>query len=251
MINSSAKVVVSIVSHKHGTMVWELVSQLALFEEVDKIIVTLNIPESSPDKLSEKVLLIQNQSPKGYGENHNAAFNLVYSEYYCVLNPDIQFIENPFPRLISSFSNKLCGLTAPRIIDPQGVGADTMREHLTPWRLLKRIIGLSSGFDMTKISNSHLMPEWVAGMFMLFRTDVFDHIGGFDQRYFMYCEDADICKRIWKKGYSISGCLDVSVIHAAQRASHRNLKHFFWHIQSLLKYFIVHKITISNRVGHK
>jgi NADH:ubiquinone oxidoreductase subunit 2 (subunit N) len=54
-----------------------------------------------------KVLLIKNDKPKGFGENHNIAFNLVDSDFYCVLNPDIQFFENPFPDLIDMFDNEI------------------------------------------------------------------------------------------------------------------------------------------------
>ena len=67
---------VSLVSHGHGAMVWRLVDQLRVCPQVSQIIVTLNIPEAVPEGLDEKVLLVQNQHTKGFGENHNAAFPL-------------------------------------------------------------------------------------------------------------------------------------------------------------------------------
>lgn len=241
MKNSLNKVTVSIVSHGHGDMVWELVRQLTPYDEVVKILVTLNIPELAPVNLSEKVLLIQNNKPKGFGENHNAAFYLVDSDFYCVLNPDIEFTQNPFPALYDLLDDQLCGVCAPVIVDGNGVTADTMREHLTPWILIKRVLNLSQGVRITNTRDCKIFSDWIAGMFMLFRARAFDRVGGFDQRYFMYCEDADICRRMWKIGYQVSVCLTVSVIHRARRASHSNLQHFIWHLQSLFSYFLQHK----------
>lgn len=237
MKNISSKVTVSIVSHGHGAMVWRLVSQITSYSDVVKIIVTLNVSEFVPENLSKKVFVIKNNKPKGFGENHNTAFDLVDSEFYCVLNPDIEFVENPFPALINIFYNKECGVVAPVIINRDGVAEDSMRKDLTPSLLMKRIFGLNRGIYISNRLDSKVLPDWVGGMFMLFRTEAFEKVGRFDRRYFMYCEDADICRRMWKIGYCVFGCLEVNVVHSAQRASHRNLKHLIWHLQSLLRYF--------------
>jgi GT2 family glycosyltransferase len=184
--------------------------------------------------------LIKNNQPKGSGENHNFVFDLIKEKFFCVLNPDIQFVGNPFLELLKTAANSSCGIVAPMITDLQGVRADTMRQHLTPWGLFKRLLGFNSGIHSNQPSGCLVSPDWVAGMFMLMRSEVFNQVGGFDQKYFMYCEDADICRRVSRVGYQIIGCLNVSAVHAAQRASHRNLQHFLWHSQSLLRYFLVY-----------
>jgi N-acetylglucosaminyl-diphospho-decaprenol L-rhamnosyltransferase len=241
MNDYSNNITVSIVSHGHGSMVWSLLSQIIAYKEVKKVIITLNIPEVVPDNLPEKVLLIKNNNPKGFGENHNFAFTMATSDYYCVLNPDIVLIENPFPNLINIFANKLCGLVAPTIIDTGGNKEDTMRKHLSPWLLCKRVLGLDRNSYYLKADSKQFFPDWVAGMFMVFRSQAFNKLGGFDEGYFMYCEDADICRRLWKIGYQIVGCMTVNVRHNAQRASHRNLQHFLWHLKSLCRYFIKYR----------
>jgi N-acetylglucosaminyl-diphospho-decaprenol L-rhamnosyltransferase len=234
----SPRVAVSIVSHNHGSMVWKLVRQIISFKEVDKIYVTLNVPELFPVNLSDKVILIHNTRPKGFGENHNAAFDLINNEFYCVLNPDIEFIENPFPFLISLFSDAECGVVAPIILDDSGSRADTARQDLTAWLLINRIFGFNCETQSIKILNDIAMPDWVAGMFMLFRSKAFNKVGKFDQKYFMYCEDADICRRLRTIQYQVLVSLKTSVVHKAQRASRRNLKHFIWHLKSLILYFL-------------
>jgi hypothetical protein len=241
MNDNSSNITVSIVSHGHGDMVWALLSQVLKCNQVKKVIVTLNIPEAIPDCLPENVLLIKNDKPKGFGENHNYAFTMSNSDYYCVLNPDIVLVENPFPNLEKIIANDRLGLVAPVIIDLNGIRSDTMRKKLTPCSIFNRVIGLGKNLCSSDSSVGILFPDWVAGMFMLFRSQAFNKIGGFDIGYFMYCEDADICRRLWNSGYQIVGCHDVIVTHDARRASHRNLQHFFWHVKSLCRYFIKHR----------
>lgn len=238
---------VSLVSHRHGDMVWNLVDQLVACTEVSQIIVTLNIPEKVPDTLDCKVLLLQNASPKGFGANHNAAFALAKGEFYCVINPDIELTQSPFCASVSVLADRRVGLVAPLVVGATGVPEDSMRRFLTPWSMLKRVLGFNSGAYPLRQGGFDFTPDWVAGMFMLFRSEAYDKVGGFDERYFMYCEDADICTRLWKAGYKVVGCLSASVIHNAQRASHRSFKHLSWHMRSMARYFWHHSFSLPNK----
>lgn len=234
----------SVVSHGHGGMVWRLVDQLVACQEVSQIIVTLNIPETVPEILDRKVLLVRNLEPKGFGGNHNAAFALAKGEFYCVINPDIELTQNPFGELLSALIDCRVGLVAPLVVGATGLAEDSMRRFLTPWSMLKRVLGFNSGAYSLRQGGSDIAPDWVAGMFMLFRLEAYAKVGGFDERYFMYCEDADICTRVWKAGYRVVGCLSASVIHNAQRASHRSFKHLSWHLRSMARYFLSHSFSL-------
>lgn len=240
-------VTISLVSHGHGGMVWRLVDQLVVCPEVAQVIVTLNILEGRPAVLNDKVVLLKNDAPKGFGANHNAAFALANGEFYCVINPDIELTQNPFSALVGVFTDQRVGLAAPLVVGSSGKAEDSMRCFLSPWSMVKRVLGLNSGAYSLQQGNSDLMPDWVAGMFMLFRTEAYAKLGGFDERYFMYCEDADICTRIWKAGYTVVGCLSTSVIHNAQRASHRSFKHLSWHLRSMARYFLSHSFSLPNK----
>lgn len=241
------KITVSIVSHGHGDMVWKLVKQLAVCQEVCQIVVTLNVPESVSSTLDPKVLLIQNQTPKGFGSNHNAAFALASGEFYCVINPDIELSQNPFVELIDALADQRVGLAAPLVVRANGDPEDSMRRFLTPFSMVRRVLGLHSGVYPLRQSESNIEPDWVAGMFMLFRSQTYAEVGGFDERYFMYCEDAEICTRLWKAQCKVVGCLSASVIHNARRASHRSFKHFSWHLQSMARYFLSHSVSLPNK----
>lgn len=240
-------VVVSIVSHGHGQMVWDLVDQALIFSEISKIILTINIPENVPMFQDERVEVVFNPRPKGFGDNHNAAFRRGDSECFCVLNPDIVFEVNPFPALLNVLNDAKVGLVAPMVLSAGGRPEDSMRRFITPMSMAKRVLGSDMGAYPVQVGGEDVFPDWVAGMFMLFRSQAYAKAGGFDERYFMYCEDADVCTRIWRLGYKVVGCLSASVIHNAQRASHRSRKHLSWHIRSLFRYMFSNAFTLPNK----
>lgn len=249
MINSNVSI--SLVSHGHGDMVWKLVDKLVICPEVSEIIVTLNIPEISPVIFHNKVVLVKNDVPKGFGANHNAAFALAKSEFFCIINPDIQLTQNPFGALLVTLIDHRIGLVAPLVVGTSGLPEDSMRSFLTPWSMLKRVFGFSSGAYSHSLeqSGSYFEPDWVAGMFMLFLSEAYAKVGGFDERYFMYCEDADICTRLWKARYKVVGDLSVCVIHDAQRTSRKSFKYLSWHLRSMARYLWSHSFSLPNKSG--
>lgn len=233
----ASAVTVSIVSHGHGAMVWSLVDCLLALPEAPRLIVTLNIPEAVPSEVEARVTLIRNLHPKGFGSNHNAAFLQCETPFFCVLNPDIELIGDPFPVLCAQLRLARAGLCAPLILGADGAVEDSVRPFMTPWRMVLRKLGVVSGYPLPIIGGPLVHPDWVAGMFMLFDTQSYRQVGGFDMAYFMYCEDTDICTRLWQAGLPVVMCPTAQVIHHAQRASRRSLRHLRWHVASMLRYF--------------
>ena len=88
-------------------------------------------------------------------------------------------------------------------------------------------------------------------MFMMFRADTFRMIGGFDEGYFLYYEDVDLCWRLRRQGYDVALLPMVRVIHAAQRASHRDLRHLGWHVSSMLRFFVKRGLEYLRLVSAK
>jgi len=73
---------------------------------------------------------------------------------------------------------------------------------------------------------------------MLFRTQDFINLKGFDERYFLYMEDADICRRIDIIGKKMLYFPEVEIVHQYQKGSSTNVKLFFYHLNSAIKYFL-------------
>ena len=233
-------IAVSVVSHGHGTMVAHLLSQLRGCSDVTRIVLTLNIPEALLVEEDALVQIIRNATPKGFGANHNAAFHRCRESYFCVLNPDIELNGNPFPALIECIEGSGAALAAPLIVSPSGGMEDNARHFPTVGALLRKAFGGHDGRYAIGTSSARFSPDWVAGMFMLFRSSEFAALKGFDESYYLYYEDVDICKRARLAGMEVTACPTVQAIHDARRASRRNLRHMRWHLASMLRYLWRH-----------
>ncbi len=227
---------VSIVSHGHGSMVSSLVSQLLNIPEINQIIITFNVPELLHLPQSPRIRVIHNISTKGFGENHNNAFKFCIDKYFCVLNPDVTLEMNPFPELISSISLYKVALVSPAIKNMDGFIEDSARLFPSPISILLRRFTKHKDVYRYRFNDPIFYPEWVAGMCMLFKSDSYASLNGFDESYYLYVEDVDICTRIWLNGHRVLINPSVFVIHEAQRASRVNWRHFRWHINGMLRY---------------
>ncbi|MCP4089377.1 MAG: glycosyltransferase family 2 protein [Gammaproteobacteria bacterium] len=236
---------ISIVSHGQGALVSKLLADLACLSDAVRfeIILTINIPEPlpfSPADFSWPIRVVENTSPKGFAANHNAAFKLATGEWFCVMNPDIRLTKNPFPVLLSEMMRSPAEVIGPAVVTPIGKIEDSVRKFPRPLSLIWKLLGHGDGRYPFSIGDRAFTADWVAGMFMLFSSDAFTRLQGFDERYFMYYEDVDICVRAWNADIKVLACPSVSVIHDARRLNRRNLRHMKWHATSMVRYFWKH-----------
>lgn len=234
-------ITISIVSHQHGDMVLQLLSDLEKFcADQITVILTINKHENEQyhwEKFPFPIKVIVNTSPKGFAQNHNAAFQFCNTELFCVMNPDIRLMGSPFLQLMSTIMQSDIGVASPLIVNEMGLVEDSARKFPTPVTVIKRYLMKQRQIDYP-VKDELIYPDWIAGMFMLFRSEVFKKINGFDEAYFLYCEDVDLCARLRALKYKIILNPQVSVIHSAQRSSHKKLQFFKWHIRSLLRFFV-------------
>lgn len=233
-------VTVSIVSHGHGRMVSSLIRSILACCEVGQVILTLNISELIEIPDDGRLHIIRNDYPKGFGANHNSAFQICNLPFFCPLNPDIGIESSPFTKLLEVQARTGAAIVAPLVLSPQGGVEDSARRFPTMLSVLAKLLLNSDGRYALSAGNEPFNPEWVAGMFMMFCSESFHRLGGFDERFFLYYEDVDICVRTWRNNMSIVLCPGVSVIHAAQRESHRNWRYLRWHLASMARYFYKH-----------
>lgn len=235
----SPLIAISIVSHRQGGLVEKILCDLAALElDGVEVILTLNVPERlpfRPDQFGLPLRIVENTHSRGFGANHNAAFEFSASPYFCVLNPDLRFTENPFPALIKVLNEQDVCAAAPRITDVLGRTEDSARRFPTIGSLARKALHHRIQPDYP-ITDDLVSPDWIGGMFMLFRSEAYRAAGGFDERYFLYYEDVDICRRLRRANWEIRVVPTVSVIHAARRESHRNPRYMRWHLQSMLRY---------------
>lgn len=231
-------ITISVASHGQCDLVERMLNDLANLSLHFEIILTKNIPEDLFNRslcYSYPAKIIENSIPKGFGANHNAAFRHATGDFFCVLNPDIHFVSDPFPALMDLAAQDGVGVVAPQIFNSAGLREDSARQFPTPFELLGKVFG---GRSATVPDLPHgSAPDWVAGMFMLFPRRIFEKMGGFDERYFLYYEDVDICARLALAGYKRLVCADAHVVHDAQRSSHHNIRYTAMHLRSMLRFF--------------
>ena len=225
----------SIVSHGHGEMVAGLAEDLLACPEVSRIVITQNIPEEVAYPGDQRLVVRRNDVLRGYGANHNAALADATTPFVCVLNPDIRLQGNPYPVLLRAFDDKSVALTAPKIVGPDGATEDSARRFPTVVSLAAKVFGGDDGtYSDSSVSMIH--PDWLAGMFLLLRREAFAMVGGFDEEFYLYYEDVDLCWRLRRAGYQIVQDRTVVVTHDARRESRRSLRFAKWHLTSMVRY---------------
>ncbi|WP_240939190.1 glycosyltransferase [Diaphorobacter sp. HDW4A] len=211
----------------------ELLNDLKRFSacSIHRVVLTLNKPlevvsvPGGPDgDWPFELQVRRNESPLGFGENHNRALSGAMEDFVCVLNPDIRLSADPFAALVATAAQTGVGCAYPTQVDEAGRVQDSERALPTPVALWQR----------RALGQSEKRLDWVNGACLVLPASVWKQVRGFDERYFMYCEDVDLSLRIRLAGWRIVRA-PVQLIHAAQRASGRSLSHLVWHVSSLLR----------------
>ena len=240
--SSPIDITISVVSHSQIKLIKNLLDDINEHCRAShlELILTLNAHEDLPFSLDDyffSIKIIRNLNPLGFASNHNQAFTLVSGRYFCVMNPDIRLTGNPFQVLRSCLVDSSVGVAAPVVVGVEGGLEDSARRFPSPLRILCKAFGKCQAPDYP-LGEFSIFPDWVGGMCMLFASSVFREMRGFDQRYFLYYEDVDMCGRLLLAGYKSVVCAQAIVVHDAQRASHRNLKYLSWHLSSMMRFFL-------------
>jgi N-acetylglucosaminyl-diphospho-decaprenol L-rhamnosyltransferase len=231
-------ITVSIVSHGHGEQVQRLVIEVLHLANVEKLILTLNISEALALPDDQRLLVLQNSAPIGFGANHNNAFRHCESELFCVLNPDVMLSPAALLELSRSFSDKQVGVAGPLVLASNGMQEDSWRKFPSICSLGLKAMGRDTTIIKHNQEETPFFVDWVAGMCMLFRAKSYRALNGFNSDYFMYYEDVDICARLWRKGLTVVANPKAKIIHDGQRASRRNFTHLRWHLTSMARYLL-------------
>lgn len=227
------KITISIVSHNHYYLIKKLVNQLVLFREVSQIILTLNTPQDKEylkEFKHQKLQIINNKKSLGFGLNHNNAFSFCKTKYFCILNPDIIFINNPFLSLLNILKNNKNSIVAPSLI---AVNRSTQISSRPFPSMLKLLLDYFFKRKRINVEPNHDY-NWLVGAFYLISKKTFSKLGGFDTSFYLYCEDIDICLRAKKNSYNLILVDKLKVVHLGQKDSHKKIKYFFHHLRSLM-----------------
>ena len=170
-----------------------------------------------------RLKVIYNHRNLGFGPAVNLAAKQAHGQALLVLNPDCVLREDDLPRLLALLADRpKAGLIGAVVCDADG------RPDPASWRrdpLLQR--SLNSLFDRPgeKVNVEREIPaevieaEAVSGAVMLLPLAMFQRLGGFDEKYFLHCEDLDLCRRVRDLGYQVLLAGDIRVQHGKGSSS--------------------------------
>ncbi|WP_455043114.1 glycosyltransferase family 2 protein [Leptotrichia buccalis] len=199
----------------------------------------------------DRIKYIFNNSNKGFGAGHNIVLQKLIeenekSEFHLMINADVFFEENTIEKIIAYMrKNSDIGQIGPRIYESNGEINRSCRLLPTPLNLIfRRFFPVKSIVEKMDYSyemkwydyKSTIEVPILSGCFIFVRTDILKDIGVFDERYFMYMEDYDLCRRIGKK-YKVVFYPKVNIVHEHGKASYKSRKMMIVHIKSAIKYF--------------
>ena len=181
-----------------------------------------------------KVKLIINKENLGFGKANNIGMKVARGRYFLLLNPDTLLSENLLQEMTTFLDKTIeAGMAGCKILNPDGTLQLACRRSFPgPWTSFCKVTGLSTLFPKRKIfahynltyldENQTYEVDAISGSFMMMRKEVYEKTGGFDEDFFMYGEDLDLCYRIQKEGYKVFYVHSAQIIHYKGESTKRS-----------------------------
>lgn len=230
-------------------------SFLALELEKELIIVD-NSPKDDLKLLCEnfdvKVRYIFSGENLGFGRGHNLAFKNLKekSDIHMIINPDVYFNSVEISSFLNWFyKEKVISLATTKVCYPDGENQNIVRNIPTITDLIKRKLKINSG-ELDIKDNCIKEVPFAHGCFFIFKTEVFEKLDGFDERFFMYMEDLDIFIKAKKYGKTVINT-NYKIYHEYRKGSSKSLRLLRWHLSSAVKFFYKYRKTKLNHFNKK
>ncbi|MGI1939178.1 glycosyltransferase family 2 protein [Shewanella oncorhynchi] len=249
-------VYISVVSHGHG----ELIKKLACLNELaKKFIVVVKVNKYEKGLVSylklNNIECIDESYGIGFGHNNNVVYkyckdklSMGEDDHFLVVNPDVIADSDAIDALINLMladNTLLAGVNLFKD-DNYLMPDNSIRNFPSLFQFVKSFLGMRNASINKALVKDAKEVDWAAGSFLAFKSSHYGLLKGFDENYFMYCEDIDICFRSNRLGVPVIFYPQIKIIHLAEHANRTILsKHFFWHISSVVR-FLLTKQDLTN-----
>lgn len=187
---------------------------------------------------SQKVKWVFNEKNGGFAYAMNRGVANAGGKTIVLLNPDVILLSGINKMYNFFIEHNDVGLIAPKIINRQGVIQDSFRSDITMkrfvFRHLKRLF-----FFQKRIQNiiDPIYVDWVIGAFMMMSKLAYEKVNGLDEKYFLYCEDMDLCKSMRIKGYKVMYYPKAIIEYEGTCSARHSLKYAVIFLKSLFYYW--------------
>lgn len=221
---------ISIVNWNSGNLLKDCINSIyknMRLQEIELIVIDNNSSDNSLDAIKNlfpSLKIIKNTVNKGFGAANNQAIKLCKTKYVLIINPDIVILPNTHYTLIDFMEkNNEIAIAGGQLLNLDFSIQRFCRSFPTIRMMFYKYSGLSKLFPKSKEFGKYEMGYWdydslrevdqPPGAFLMIRRDVLEKIGYFDERFFMFFEDVDLCLRIKKAGYKIFYVPNAKAIH--------------------------------------
>lgn len=204
---------------------------------VETIVIDNASDDGSVELIRQKfpdLTLIVNKINVGFGAANNQGMQIAQGKYFLIINPDTIVREDTFLKMIHFFDHAIdAGIAGCKVLNPDGTLQLACRRSFPgPWTSFTKVIGLSALFPNNRIlarynltylnENQTYEVDAVSGAFLMMRKEVYKKIGGFDEQFFMYGEDLDLCYRAQKSNFKVYYVHSTEIIHYKGESTKRS-----------------------------
>ncbi len=231
-------IAVSIVSYNTSSLLKKLLenlySQINIQPEI--WVVDNNSEDNSVDMIKKnfpKVNLIESKENLGFSKGHNLALKKINKPLILILNPDTKLESHSLSKMVNFMnSNPQVGISSTKVRDAKGnltsnCGDFPFGIALLSWLFNFDIEGLPSFHRHDDDFYAQDSVGWVSGAFMMARKSVLEKVKYFNEDYFMYFEDVELCYKARKYGFKVAINPNTEIIHLSG-ASSKNPRYVQW-----------------------
>ncbi len=244
------KVFISVVSHGHGELIKRLGCIITLSKKYD-VVVKINKEEAGLSEFFKvnNIRYIDDNYGLGFGHNNNLVFKFCKEElgmrnkdFFFVINPDIITDCSTIDYLVDLMTKDNTKIASVNLFKDRelNIPDNSIRCFPSLFQFVRSFLGLGNTAIIEKSSIlTSLEVDWAAGSFLAFNVRHYADLKGFDEGYFMYCEDIDICYRSNKFGVPVTFYPQIRITHLAEHANRKIVsKHFVWHVKSVFRFLL-------------
>lgn len=200
-----------------------------------------------------QAVTIRNPTNLGFGAACNQAITQTSAPFILLLNSDALLTREAFSALFGLLnSNSRCAAAGCRLTNAQGKERVSARNFLTPFNQAFELLSITKLFRSRYFLRTHRLRfnasltdcsvDWIEAACLIVRREALDEVGLFDEQFFMYSEDEDLCRRLKDRGWSICFTKRGTAVHHGAQSSERNRLHMlYWFYSSQMLFLFKHK----------
>ncbi|MEK6302813.1 MAG: glycosyltransferase family 2 protein [Acidobacteriota bacterium] len=253
-MKSRPKVAVVVVSHNTRGLLLECINSVIESTQPDDVEIVV-VDNASEDGSYEAVLrdhpqavAIRNAVNVGFAAACNQGIGATSAPLILLLNSDAKLTSQAFRALCDCMRLDRCGAAGCKVVNADGVEMVSVRNFLTPFNQALELTGITNRLGLRQLSRTYrpalsqkspdCSVDWVEGSCLILSRAALDEVGLFDERFFMYSEDEDLCLRLRSAGWSVCYSASGSAIHVGGASTSQNRLEMLRHFYSSQLYFL-------------